>query len=431
MTLTPNESFAQHGLRRALRAGTGALALSLLAAGCSGGAGGASQTGSGVATAAPTTSSSAPVDVPLVVTVHDGFFPIPQADAKVIPWDKVGPGWFLVDSHASTEVQLNDSGDPAPIPEAVGGLSLVSPEGQWFAARSYAGTGASNSLHWAPNGVWLMTSAMQSIEDVSGDVVRVDLATGARTSVSKGDFENRAYTSAVGGVTVVDGYSQDAVGPFIVYGASGAASPACVQNVRRDQGDLRSFLAPDGLRVVCWGSRSDNKTDVEVVNVQNPTTMTKVDTFRLDPYSYYQLGWLAPDTFLMARVDAASQKDTFFAYDVSTKKIADYALPFAPDAGQRLGAHDYAAKVFITSDSSSDTLEVYRDTGEKIATVAAGCADGGASTWALSGANMLVTCQWAAGQVTIVNLETGATVGTWADPPGRELQAYGYPQHAK
>lgn len=420
MTLTPNCTFAQGGLRRGLRAGTGVLALLLLAAGCAGGGGDASPTAAG---------ASASADVPLVLALRDGFFPVPQADAKDIPWDEVGPGWFLVDAHAPDQTAWTNDQEEQPIPEAVGGLSLVSPDGQWFAARSFAGTGASRSLHWAPDGVWLLTATVEFRDGVQGDVVRVDLTTGASTNVSTGDNENRAYTSAAGGVTVVDGARQDVVGPYTVYGATGVASPDCVQSVRRDQGDLRSFVAPDGLRLVCWGWRSDNKTDVDVVNVQNPTALTRVDTFRLDPYSYVQLGWLSPETFLMARLGDAGQGDSLFAYDLSAQKISDYALPFTPDAGHQLGTYDYASKVFVTSDWIGGALGIYREDGEKIATVDAGCGEGGGPTWALSGADMLVSCLWGEGNVTMLNLETGAIVGTWTDAPGREIHAYGYPAH--
>ncbi len=431
MTLNPDRLSTRDGPRRGLRAGAGALALSLLAAGCGGG-GDATPTGSGAATGdpitAPTVSSSAPVDVPLVLTLHDDFFPVPQAGARDIPWDEVGPGWFLVDSHARANNDFLDEDGFGRMPEAVGGLSLVSPDGQWYAARSFAGTGAAFSLHWAADGVWLMTSADESIEEVTGDIVRVDLKTGMQQSVATRQVDDFAYTGAVDGITLVADYSQEAVTDYLVYGPGGVVGTECA--LHTVFGEIRSLIFPDGTRVGCWGFRSDDKTDVGVLDLRTPSAIDHLDVFSRDGYSYQILGWESADTFLLARLDANGGQEAFFAYSVSTRKIADFPLPFALGADRQVDVFDNESQVFVSTDRGSDSIDLFRANGEKIATVAGGCAYAGTPSWTLSGTHLLAFCPWEGGPATMINLETGDVVGTWTAGTGIEVRAYGYPQHA-
>jgi hypothetical protein len=434
MTPNPDRPSTRNGLCRGLRAGTGALALSLLAAGCTGG-GDASPTGSGAATVgastAPTVSSSASVDVPPVLTLHKDFFPVPQADAKDIPWDQVGPGWFLVDAHQHVELDLSGP-DEVRAPEAVGGLSLVSPDGEWYAARSFAGTEAADSVHWAADGGWLLKNVDVSSEGRGGDIVRVDLATGTTADVATNEWGYYSYASAAGGVTVGGG-SADVQDGYHLHNTSGAADPSCIQPAGIRYGDLRTVLAPDGQRVACWTERrTDERTDVGFLDLRNPSTATYVDIFRLGFWRYESLGWLSNDTFLLARLDDDHKQEAYFSYDLSTQKITDFALPFKPPGDQGVEAFDYASQVFFTSDWGSDSIGMYRANGDPIATVTAGCPDESViASWALSGEMALVSCGLSAGgDATLVNLETGNVVGTWAYDPGLEVRAYGYPQHA-
>lgn len=434
MTLNPDGPFTREALRRALRAGPGALALSLLAAGCAGGAD-SSPTGSDGATvgpiAAPTVSPSIPVDVPLVLTLHPNFFPAKQADAKAIPWDEVGPGWFLVDSHQQLDVDYGDEG-VVPMSEAVGGLSLVSPEGDWYAARSFAGTGAAFSVHWAADGVWLMTGVDAYFDGYEGDLVRLDLATGVSVGIATDQWLESDYVGASGGVTLVQGFSQEFGGPYGVYTSAGAASVADCrwQMSVMLRGDFRVALAPDGRTVVCWRGRIDGKTDIGTLDLGSPSAATYLDVFRLDPWQYEQLGWLSDDTFLLARLNDNGAVEAYFAYNVVSRTIEDFALPFTPGTGQMVEAFDYESQVYISSYGQSDSIDLHRANGEKIATAGGGCADGWAPSWSLSGTSLLTTCPWAGGAVTLIDLETGNVVGTW--PYGSELAvlADGYPQHA-
>ena len=436
MTLNPDGHFTRDALRRALHAGTGALALSLLAAGCSGG-GDASPTASGAATTgpitAPTVSSSASVDIPLVFTLHPNFFPAKQAEAKDIPWDQVGPGWFLVDSRVrANDDFLNEDGF-GRMPEAVGGLSLVSPDGQWYAARSFAGTGAAFSLHWAADGVWLMTAADESIEEVYGDIVRVDLKTGVKSSVANGQVEAFAYAGAADGITLVSDYSQEAATDYLVYGPGGVANTTCA--LRTVFGEIRFLIAPDGTRVGCWGFRSDNKTDVGVLDLRTPSTIDNLDVFSRDAYSYEILGWVSDDTFLLARSGADGSQEAFFAYDVSTRTIADFPLPFALGADDWVQAFDFTTQVFVSS-GSTDGLQVHRADGTLVATVPAGCRGHGGWTsnnrelggWTLSGDRLLAFCGDEE-RLVMINLATDAVVGTWESGAGLDVRTYGYPEH--
>ena len=436
MTPNPDGHSTRDARRRALRAGTGALALSLLAAGCAGG-GDATPTASGAATVgpitAPTVSPSASVGVPLVFTLHPNFFPAKQAEAKDIPWDQVGPGWFLVDSHQHVALDLSGP-DEVLAPEAVGGLSLVSPDGDWYAARSFAGTGAAFAVHWAADGVWLMKNVNVNSEARFGDIVSVKLATGATADVASHEWGYYSYASAAGGVTVAGGYS-NSPDEYHLLNSSGAVDPSCTQLTGVVYGDLRTVLSPDGQRVVCWGERrTDQRTDVGFLDLRNPSAATYVDVFKQEFWQYQNLGWLSADVLLFARGDDYGKQDAYFTYDLSTQKVADFALPFAPPAGHRVEAFDYASQVFFTSDWGSDVIGMFRANGGPIATVAAGCTDSHyiVARWALSGGFALVSCGWSAGgDATLVNLATGEVVGSWAFAPGLDVRAYGYPEHTQ
>jgi hypothetical protein len=408
----------------------GALALCLLAAGCAGGGDDASPTRSGGATVSPGASST-PVDVPPVFTLHKDFFPVPQADAADIPWDEVGPGWFLVDAHQYVELDL-DSASEVRAPEALGGLSLVSPDGEWFAARAFAGTGAAFSVHWSADGAWLMKNVDVNSEARGGDIVSVNLATGATADVAANEWGYYSYASAAGGV-VVGGGDADIQDGYHLHNSIGAADPSCTQPAGIGYGDLRTVLAPDGQRVVCWGERqTDQKTDVGYLDLRTPSVATYVDVFRLEFWRYESLGWLSDDAFLLARLDDDHKQEAYFSYDLSTQRITDFALPFTRSGAQRVEAFDYSSQVFFTSDTASDSIGMYRANGDPIVNVAAGCSDGySVPSWALSGGMVLVSCGWwEGGDATLVNLATGNVVGSWAYSPGLEVLAYGYPGHA-
>ncbi len=423
------------GGKRAIRVAAGVLGVTLLSAGCAGGGDATpSDTGSatvGSVTAPPVTPSASAVPPP-VLTVHDDFFPIPQADATDIPWDEVGPGWFLVDAHEHVDLDFSESME-IKAPEAIGGLSLVSPEGEWFAARSLAGTEAADSAYWGADGAWLLTNVNVNSEARIGDLVSVNLATGASTQVETDDWGYYSYASAADGVTVAGDYDPNPSG-YRLYHASGTSDPHCTQRTGVFRGDLRAVVSPDGRRLVCWGERrADQRTDVGFLDVRKPSKGTFVDVFTHEFWRYENLGWLSDEVFLFARDDGYGEQEAYFSYDLSTRKVADFSLPFALPAGQRVEAYDFASQVFFVSSRGGDSVGLFRANGDPIATVAAGCSEHEYSVadWALSGEMVMVSCGWwAGGDVTLVNLATGAVVGTWPFDPGLDVRAYGYPEHA-
>ena len=384
---------------------------------------------------APTVSPSAPIDVPLVFTLQKDFFPVPHADAADIPWDEVGPGWFLVDSHTQSDTDDFGGDGVVRLPEAVGGLSLVSPEGEWYAARSFAGTGAAFSVHWAADGVWLMTAADATPDDVRGDIARLDLKTGERASVATRQVDGFAYAGAADGISLVADYSQDSSTGYVVYGPDGVARTDCGLPTTV-HGEMRFLISPDGTRVGCWGFRSDNKTDVGVLDLRTPSTLDHLDVFSRDANSYEILGWTSDDTFLLARSDAEGNQEAFFGYDVATRKIADFTLPFSLGADDWVQAFDYATQVFVSS-GSTDGLQVHRADGTLVATVPAGCGGHGGWTWnnrrlggwTLSGDRLLAFCGEEE-RLVMVNLATDAIVGTWESGASLDVRTYGYPEHS-
>jgi hypothetical protein len=75
----------------------GAVAVGLTLAGCSGGGGASDGPSSdpGATASANPAISAAPAPTPS--PAPSGFLPVDSLGASEIPWDEVGPGWFLVD----------------------------------------------------------------------------------------------------------------------------------------------------------------------------------------------------------------------------------------------------------------------------------------------------------------------------------------------
>jgi hypothetical protein len=326
----------------------------------------------------------------------------------------VGPGWFLVDWAAKAPPEdpvdsedYQGSGGPfaphvhAPVDASV---SMLSPSGQWFAAAALASTGATDTLFWFGDKLAVFTT-VQAYEDgfPLGNTAILDLRTGKLSPVlTNSRYPQWRYIAANGSLIEEQ---NDGAGPtFIPYTNFVPGAPLC-------SGWLEGSLAPDGVRLVCLGGDAGNGKPTEVVlaSVGSAEAAKTSDTFRLPPTNYHMAGWLDGDTFLLVRSDDSRVVTGYFAYNIATRKIADFALPFKATGTV---SYDGASKTF--ADAADDTVSFFAADGSPLASVPCS-GDNSSYMPAYSGARALVEC-WTADSnyhltgvtLTLVNFETGS-----------------------
>ena len=274
--------------------------------------------------------------------VIDGFVPLPQMPAAEIPWDEVGPGWFLFDyrryePYSKSSAYDADPECPGPAlaePEASGGFSLLAPDGTWYATLRYECTGGGYAVGWDGKSVWLTTSGTPDLNLSVASLRGVDIETGQAT----GDLADVNLGSATGierGVLANfwfggDGLTSETLRP--------GADPErlCPEFYQWEPYDMSGYVSPGARpQLVCF-TRDGQKTQVSVVDVLDPSNAESLATFDFDVSRYQFLGWVDAETFTFALIEgdslqSQSRIEKVFEYDLSTDAIVE--LPAGGLAG--------------------------------------------------------------------------------------------------
>ncbi len=398
----------------------GAVAVAVTLTGCSGGGGASDGPSSGPSSTAsgnPAISASAalkPSPAP------SGFLPVDSLGASEIPWDEVGPGWFLVDWAEHDAVWGEDANGNPTVSPADASVSLLSPDGTWYAAASLAATGSDKTVGWLGDTVAILRTTEPEFSISYGDASALDLRTGASRKLVSGVDSVAWRVFLAGGILTSTGLADEESAAVSWYDASLTEHSVCVRV-------LRNSVAPDAKRVACLGfddnaGTGDDQTEILVGTLGSGAEAQVVDTFRLDPYQYELAGWLDGDTFVVARAaqPGETKGTTYYSYNIVTRKVADFALPFPASAPTAWDvSFDWATQTY--ADMGDDGLSFFAADGAPIVEVP--CAGG--SMWpgaVYSGTVALVKCDTSANSgsgnvtITLVDLQNG-TAKQVADAP--------------
>ena len=348
----------------------GAAAASLAMAGCGSG-GGASESPStnpsSSASANPAISASpAPTPSP----APSGFLPVDSLGASEIPWDEVGPGWFLVEWVAHPAVY--GEGD-LPTTPADFAVSLLAPDLTTYAGPSLVAAGADWTVFWRGDSVAVFdaTSVSESTDYV-GNTSLVSLRDGSTrqiiaNSLSPGWFAIAADGNPIG----AHWWEGGGGGVFYRYDTDFAAT-----QVSPDVYVTDASLSPDGERLVYLGAGPLDMTHTTVwVSDLGDSTSTEtaaIDTLREPPDSYSIVGWLDPDTLVLYRREGGPLvAEAYFSYNITTRTIADFALPFVAAGWVRFdwASQTYSDSVSTDNQTPMGAAHFYEVDGRPIASV--------------------------------------------------------------
>ncbi len=131
---------------------------------------------------APPASASpepTPAHTTPAASVRKGFFPMPSRAAAEVDWSAVGPGWFLLEWQGAHDLLVAAGDAGGDVPRASDGLTLIGPDGAAYALQSLADADASKAVWWLGPDVALFRETTPGGDETLGDVVTLDLATGA------------------------------------------------------------------------------------------------------------------------------------------------------------------------------------------------------------------------------------------------------------
>lgn len=246
-----------------------------------------------------------------------GVFPTVLA-ASEIPWDEVGPGWFLLG--------VDTSHTPSPIDAGPTGTVLVGPDGRVFNGPPPPAF-AAWIPYWAGTDVWFAVPGVQKYEEDSGVVVAIDAISGD---------EHRPWNS-----DILPHYVRaTATGEFIAFGgcclgwrADMAASDGlAVTEVASGSGEWGGgSLSPDGTAVV-W-------SEVPIDEASSPLGFSEITSSTLDgdvsvvasvPGIAIPQGWLDQHTLLLeVRAVGADwqQNQPLVGLDLTTGRTSPWSPP--------------------------------------------------------------------------------------------------------
>ena len=149
--------------------------------------------------AGPTPAAGMPTGSPSAVASPVGLAAGQVGTRSQVPWDQIGPGWFLVLKDTSAPVSHEESAPPAP----KGGtttLSLLSPDGAWYAITSWPSDpegssvmGRASLVAWSGDGRHALFS-----DQFDGIAIEMDLTTGVRNQITVPHLISIGYTSPTG-----------------------------------------------------------------------------------------------------------------------------------------------------------------------------------------------------------------------------------------
>jgi hypothetical protein len=369
--------------------------------------------------------SASPTRVAAPARAPVGYLPVDSYAASDIPWDKVGPGWFLVEWRES-EYVFSES---PPFAAADDAVSLLAPNGDWYLGADLEPTGATASVMWLGAELAIFRDTVFQPDWWYGETSVLNLKDGSVRVVLGVDSPDPEWYAVAAGGRLIGYQFGGADSSYSVY--ESFANP---REVCWGAGIDLKGLAPDGKRLICLsyepiGDGSTTKTAVTVAGVSSAKAPEKIDVFKRDPNAYSLAGWLDGDTFLLAVTDGSAT--TYFSYNIATRKIADLPLPFDDPATI---SFDYTSQTFAAQDESG--VRFYSRDGSALASVSCGPASLELDGLEYSGPAALVQCSAGSSDtgwkdvVTYVDLASGATSMVAAPDVQKGqgvLKIYGYP----
>jgi hypothetical protein len=381
-------------------------------------------------TSSPTPSASEPEIEPAIV---EGFAPVPQLPASEIPWGEVGPGWFVVDYSTSEEPIVDDIGEWYAYPQGEGGISLVSPDGQWYAAAEFSALGTGPVQGFDGSNLWMARALSVDGEATYYQSALFDLRTGevvADEVLTAGALAPFELGRALDYAWVGDGLGTGVAGVDV--DGMGNCSQAGAGFWGWEAQDMSFLYSPanDG-QLVCFGPFSYGDTaDVTLVDVANVSDSEKINTFSRGAEQYAFVGWIDEDNFFFARTGREAAP-VMFRYDLRDDEIIEIDLPMYDDVEGGWG-YDDGDQVHGLFDRVSQRHVIVREEilgeHEARATVSLFTADGSpagnvaleyfpvqgtrAFSYRASGGRMLVTTV-DPGLVAMYDLADGSLVGEW------------------
>lgn len=386
----------------------------------------ASPTPTATATAAAASSTPSPEPTATAALI-DGFAPVPQLPLESVPWDQVGPGWFAVDYSTGRAEEFGSAiaGEgPVEMEQRQGGLSLLAPDGAWYAARTHADLGPGLVIAWDGANAWMARAAASTVESVYFETEVVDLGdlvTAAVPVVVAPTLAPFAHGAAVDYAYVGDGLFSDVVG--VDTNGMGACGDAGVGFWGWEAPDMTFLYSPaGGGQMICMGPSTDGSgTAVTLVDVADDAASETVATFRLPPERYAFVGWLDDTSVLVARRAVDGGAEAMFRYDVAERAIAevDASMYAAVDGwavtGYYLPGPD--RHVITTFGDTAWEVQLFDGAGSEVAGFGEACPanpDGRrASSVVTSGDRLLVRCD-APASVALYSLDDGSEIGRWS-----------------
>ncbi|MDN4484046.1 hypothetical protein [Demequina lignilytica] len=386
------------------------------------------------ATAASSTPSPEPTATASLV---DGYAPVAQLPFEAVPWDQVGPGWFAVDYATGRAQDLGSAiaGDGrVEYEQREGGLSLVAPDGTWYAARTHADLGPGLVIAWDGANAWMARAADSTVESVYFDAELVeltDLATASVPAVVAPTLSPFGQGRAVDYAYAGDGLYSRVVG--VDTDRMGACGDAGVGFWGWEAPDMSFLYSPAGDgQVICMGPTADGAgTVVTLVDVADVAASEPVATFRLPPDRYAFVGWLDDTTFLVARRALAGGAEAMFQYDVAERAIAEVEAPMyaAVDGWAVTGYYLPGPErhVITTFGDAGWEVQLFDGAGSDVAGLGEACPaspDGRrASSVMTSGDRLLVRCD-APQSVALYSLDDGSEIGRWSLEGTGEIEIF-------
>jgi TolB protein len=368
------------------------------------------------AVAASPTGGATPEPSPTV----DGAFPVPEFPASAIPWDEVGPGWFLLSYDPDTtddvvpEWTMGPHGLERWFSLADESLQLVSPTGDLYYVRDLNGLGSVRVMGWTGDSVLILEghAIAESGQSWHGPLSSLDLATGATALVNGDVQEFYGPRILADGRVLTFGSGEGGYWADVSNSDYSAPQQVCYTT----EGPITD-LSPDGTRVVCLeGSAAGS--DVMLYNIVDGTG-AKIDEFTYDPMVYWITGWWDENSFVLGRPDG-SGGELWWAYDVSTGQIRDLnaTLSGGTPAEFAEGVAGYRVVRAVT------TVEVQGFDGALLASLPN-------LPEAISGSVALTLDLAPGGEelIEVLDLESGESteVGSFVRGPEAQLHVYAWP----
>jgi hypothetical protein len=365
--------------------------------------------------------SATPLEPAIEPAIIEGFAPVPQLPASEIPWDQVGPGWFVVDYRYGYQEEFGFETWEAT-PQLEGGISLISPSGQWYAARPYAELGNGPVEGWDGINLWMTREATSNFESVEKRIELVDARSGDRRAVggeATGQIvpfvPGQALFYAWGG----DGLYNSGIAADKTHHVGGCSDVDETGFWGWEAADMSFLYTPaNGGKLVCFGyGVGAGRASVTLVDVANAGRSEHINTFSNPADNYSFAGWIDADRFFFARTGGATP--VMFRYDLRDDSVTEVDLPIynSVDGWNHAGYFDRVSQRHVMSSitPSGTVIELFDLAGRKVATVSGSCSSEDQYSRVnvrTSGGSLLVACAQD-GSVELFNLADGSQVGHW------------------